>query len=479
MTATWGDYSRVVEKKEDGKEGPAHWQREPRRVVVPVPIETRTHELGGHKGVRLSVVARHLKTKNGAGEQLDGVRLVSVFLVNDRHPEGDGETKNQLFLFQSALELRCGEGFEPRPNLRGLDSSDLDECIADLQYKDAFEYSVGHGVSTQSVVVGDRCAEVHTTWMPTAEVEKVVAAAVPGDFDMKRLADCSTSAEVHEKLRPLADAYGKWIAGQDLDGLKGQRADVARALLANATAVQKRILDGLEVLKEPNALRAFRLANAAMEAQARQRGKLFSPPNTASPAWRPFQLAFILMNLRGVVDPTHADRERVDLLFFPTGGGKTEAYLGLAAFTLLFRRLKNPGLSSAGVSVLMRYTLRLLTLDQLQRAATLVCALELIRQASPSPKDLGEWPFEIGLWVGRAATPNRMGKKGDQDEHSARKRTQTYQRNTREPLAGADRELPVVWRAALQGLVPTRAQPRRAEGPPHPLRQPGRVRLRG
>ena len=432
VTVTWGDYVRVVEKKEDGKDGPGHWQREPRRVVVPVPVETRTHELSGHKGVRLSVVVRQLKTKNGASELLNGVRLVSVFLVNDRRPHGDGEAKNQLFLFQASLELKCAEGFVPRPNLRGVDSSDLDECIADLQYKDAFEYAVGHGVSTRCVVVGDRCAEVHTTWMPSAEVEKVVAAAVPGDFDMKRLADCASAAEVSEKLKPLADAYGKWIAQQDIDGLKGQRADVAKTLLANATAVQKRILDGLEVLKDPDALRAFRLANAAMESQARQRGKLFSPPNTAAPAWRPFQLAFILMNLRGVVDPTHADRERVDLLFFPTGGGKTEAYLGLAAFTLLLRRLKNPGLSSAGVSVLMRYTLRLLTLDQLQRAATLVCALELIRQASP--KDLGEWPFEIGLWVGRAATPNRMGKKGDRDEYSARKRTQAYQRNTREPL---------------------------------------------
>ena len=72
----------------------------------------------------------------------------------------------------------------------------------------------------------------------------------------------------------------------------------------------------------------------------------------------------------------HADREVVDLLFFPTGGGKTEAYLGLAAFTLVLRRLKNPGLSAAGVAVLMRYTLRLLTLDQLSRAAALICALD-------------------------------------------------------------------------------------------------------
>lgn len=104
------------------------------------------------------------------------------------------------------------------------------------------------------------------------------------------------------------------------------------------------------------------------------------------------------MNLPGLADPTHTDRDVVDLLFFPTGGGKTEAYLGLAAFALVLRRLKNSCISSAGLTVLMRYTLRLLTLDQLSRAATVICALELERQQDV--ETLGDWPFEIGLWVG-------------------------------------------------------------------------------
>src|SRR5260370_1201291 len=112
----------------------------------------------------------------------------------------------------------------------------------------------------------------------------------------------------------------------------------------------------------------------------------------------PFQVAFILMNLKGIAEPNHVDRAVVDLLFFPTGGGKTEAYLGLAAFTLVLRRLRHPGVTSAGLSVLMRYTLRLLTLDQLSRASTLICALELERQQHADK--LGPWPFEIGFWVG-------------------------------------------------------------------------------
>jgi hypothetical protein len=137
------------------------------------------------------------------------------------------------------------------------------------------------------------------------------------------------------------------------------------------------------------------------------------------------------MNLRGIAEPTSDDRKIVDLLFFPTGGGKTEAYLGLAAFTLVLRRLRNPGVASAGLSVLMRYTLRLLTLDQLSRAATLICALELERQKDVNK--LGDWHFEIGLWVGQAATPNKMGEKGDNNPESARSRTIRFVNDDRKP----------------------------------------------
>ena len=124
--------------------------------------------------------------------------------------------------------------------------------------------------------------------------------------------------------------------------------------------------------------------NRVMERSNRQRGATLNgkpPDQQKAPTWRLFQLAFILLNLDGLVDPAHPDRPIVDLLFFPTGGGKTEAYLGLAAFAIARRRLNNPGLEGAGLSVVMRYTLRLLTLDQLQRAAGLICALELERKA--------------------------------------------------------------------------------------------------
>jgi hypothetical protein len=163
------------------------------------------------------------------------------------------------------------------------------------------------------------------------------------------------------------------------------------------------------------------------------------PAAEPPPKWRPFQLACILLNLRGLADPTHSDRETADLLFFPTGGGKTEAYLGLAAWTIAHRRMTNGGLLGAGVTVLMRYTLRLLTLDQLSRAAGVVCALELMR-GEPAWQEggkrlLGDWPIEIGLWVGSAATPNRLGKTGDKRDDTAVARIRRFRKHGREAPA--------------------------------------------
>src|SRR5208283_3125378 len=137
----------------------------------------------------------------------------------------------------------------------------------------------------------------------------------------------------------------------------------------------------------------------------------------ANRSWYPFQLAFILFNLPSIARLDHPDRSEsrdavADLLWFPTGGGKTEAYLGLSAFTLAIRRLQGTveGRSGEnGVAVLMRYTLRLLTLQQFQRASTLICACEMLRREALDKGDprWGEDPFRIGLWVGQRTTPNR------------------------------------------------------------------------
>ncbi|MGZ8409622.1 MAG: helicase-related protein, partial [Hyphomicrobium sp.] len=206
----------------------------------------------------------------------------------------------------------------------------------------------------------------------------------------------------------------------------------------------QRIAGGIDVLVGTAVARsAFRFMNSAVAMAARRRnaGAGGDPAAMPEPVWRPFQLAFILMNLAGLIDRRHAEREIADLLFFPTGGGKTEAYLGLAAFVIAHRRLSASGLLGAGVAVIMRYTLRLLTLDQLARAAGVVCALELMRtdrryQDANSRPMLGTWPIEIGLWVGSDASPNKLGRRGDADETTAVGRVRRF-KNGRDKRAPA------------------------------------------
>ncbi len=349
------------------------------------------------------------------------------------------------FIFQASLEVQSPEPLVARPDIRGLSaeqgyasSIDPDQRVADLQYRDVCEYAVGHGIATQADVDAQgQCRCVRTRWIPAAEVELIAPAAIPDvELRMETLAQLADAASAKQALGAFADRYREWIDTQGgvLPSLSPRRREVAEALLHRGRMAAKRIDAGIDALADENVLRAFRLANRVMARAARRRfGPMQGKDEAAveTPTWRPFQLAFILMNLPGIVDPHHYDREIVDLLFFPTGGGKTEAYLGLAAFILVYRRLKNPGYASAGLSVLMRYTLRLLTLDQLSRAATLICALELERLKDPDT--LGPWPFEIGLWVGRAATPNRMGGPGDADPNCAYRKTIAFQNDDRKP----------------------------------------------
>lgn len=433
----WGDYKKVAAQDAEHPERKV-WQRSQRSHVrdVPLPSKELTRvELPESRGVCLYISARDVSNLGHEGGELpSGTRAISVFVVNERNPEAE-ERVDEGLIFQVHLGLKLEEAFVARPNLRGLVDDDSDERIADLQYRDAFEFSVGHGVSTHAIVDDNgKCRAVRSMWIPTAAVEKVDPTSISGvDLSMEKLATIKSGADAKAALGAFGTEYGSWIAAQRAAAPKQiRRAEVAKDLLDRCELARQRIERGIAELEDPLVLEAFRIANRTMAIAARQRSaqlKGWRPDQISPPVWRPFQLAFVLMNLRGIAKPTDGEREVLDLLFFPTGGGKTEAYLGLAAFTLALRRLRDPSVTSSGVSVLMRYTLRLLTLDQLGRAATLICALELERQKDV--EKLGKRPFEIGLWVGRKATPNRMGKKGDNDRSSARARTIAFQNDSR------------------------------------------------
>lgn len=421
----WGDYSvATVDNRTE-------WRRTPRtgKARLELPARTMTPKMvpvPDSGGLDLAVSVRPVTGDKGAHQ---GHRVVSVFVVNNRPPAGDGE-RDVAFAFQVELELHSSAPFIARSNVRGLQSNDGDERIADLQYRDVHEWAVGHGVATEAVLQGAACRVVRTCWIPRAEVERVEPALL-GDVElqMEELAKLADADSARARLGGLVTSYRAWIEQQRSARVaETRRQEVTDELLRRAGLACDRIDAGIALLAEPKVLQAFTLANKVMAVAARQRQSHQGQSGDA-PKWRPFQLAFVLLNLTAIARPEHADREIVDLLFFPTGGGKTEAYLGLAAFTLLHRRLTNAGIGGAGLSVLMRYTLRLLTLDQLGRASTLVCALELERKQRVDM--LGDWPFEIGLWVGRGATPNRMGRKGDNDRESARAKVIAYGNNER------------------------------------------------
>lgn len=433
VRVSWGDYHLRQEPADQ-------WERTPREESIGIELVKASEkpvekDVPKSDGLKIAYLARPVGLLAADSGVPAGARTVSVFLVNRRTPQ-PGVKKDEAFAFQVQLEISGDTEFLPRPDLRSQASGDWDERVADLQYRDTGEYSVGHNVATDAVLDGKKCCNVvRTCWIPQGEVERVEPAKMGVDLSMDNLAVLKDAADVSAKLSPLVTAYREWIKAQaaGVPGSPAKRKETGEELLNRANIAADRIQAGIDLLADPQCLNAFRIANKCMADAARQRQGVMQqkPPAEVKPTWRPFQLAFILMNLKAIANPADNDRETVDLLFFPTGGGKTEAYLGLAAFTLLLRRFRNPGIQSAGLSVLMRYTLRLLTLDQLGRAATLICALELLRRDDVDT--FGEWPFEIGLWVGRAATPNRMGKTGDNDPKTARFRTRKFWDSDRNP----------------------------------------------
>ncbi len=461
VDARWGAYQRGTSEEKLDRDGRSArvWKRRPCGGEQPVPIPAHGVIDAYRPDFEESeVLVRGLVRVRGAH------RLVTLFLVNAQ--QSDGGRSVERWLTQASLSVRAADG-APVFVRRSIDAvalaPEVDRAeLAGLEmlYRDAVELAVGHGVAVETTCrpeLPDRGVQITTTAMPAEEVPRTDAPA-PADFgadaaiaepfgraaqalDMQRLA-LAPSGELPGLLGPLADAYEVWIDRQErrladpgarLDG----HEDAAKRHLDDARAAAARIRDGIGALADPDVAAAFAFANHAMWQQRvhtiaadlrrrddrlKLRDAVASADQAPNRSWRPFQLAFVLLNLPALADPRHPERTGkaakglLDLLFFPTGGGKTEAYLGLTAFTLAIRRLQAPMGGRAGddgVAVLMRYTLRLLTLQQFQRATALLCACELRRRklfgdgrTAEQPR-WGATPMRIGLWVGRASTPNR------------------------------------------------------------------------
>ena len=436
-TASWGEYEKRerveeqvtepedntdIDREEDAdqtakmsKRKQYEWARFP--YSVEVPLGSLAEGRGGPEVVGEGVeVGWNVRT-------LRGNRVVSVFLVNTRTAPGGRRPPDEMWLYQPGLTVR-GQGapFLARTVGRTSIDPDADIASADVIYRKRVEFATGHGTAAAWEVdpaEPTRATTVRSQVIPEHEVPLVqpLAAKDIAPLDMDALAEARDGEAVSDLAAPMLGAYEAWIEDRrsEVSSVPSPDDAVAALHVDLAERCLLRMRRGVQLLTEDTvALEAFKFANRAMAMQRRRsvtvlrkrRGQ--EPLHSIRATWRPFQLGFILQCIEGIARPLADDRVIADLLWFPTGGGKTEAYLGLTAFTLAHRRLRDAlaGFdSSAGTSVLMRYTLRLLTIQQFQRATALLCACEVIREEDTTK--WGDTRFTIGLWVGESVTPNR------------------------------------------------------------------------
>lgn len=422
----WGEYIQRGDKKN------GTWRRKhiaDHTSIDLYPADGKRKRMNlksdGQGQVKLEWISRPLKDDSG--------RLaISLFLVN-RNSKPDG-LKDANCLFQPELVVsssQCDHPFSVRKLQIEQSYQPPDVAADNLLYRKQRVFGVGHGVSVNwdnESPDGRLAGKLFTKIIPVHQIPRVIPQEWTGEgsMDMQIIASSEDGEDLYTFLNPMLDEYQDWIEEQeDLletmeDELDGDLMHTGKDHLGLCRDSLNRMRKGLDLLRAEGENRevylAFCFANRVMATQriqsiwAREAGKKkdwSQGPKDIRPQWRPFQIAFILQAITGIVEPSHDDRKIADLLWFPTGGGKTEAYLGLAAFVMALRRIRKERdgkRGDAGVAVLMRYTLRLLTIQQFQRAAALICACEMERLKSPEL--WGYESFRIGLWVGGKNTPN-------------------------------------------------------------------------
>ncbi|OBK34230.1 helicase [Mycobacterium sp. 1245111.1] len=451
VKATWGRYQTFRQEDKDGRK--VQWSR---RIPFEKIVEFDVRGYDTHVALDPIPLEESVTLRVELFPRNDRV-IVELALSNDKVTDMNAPPGDWLFQTKLQVEANSGEAvFLPTRDVlqAGYDEQDEERQRLDLQYRHRLEFAVGRTTSVTWSEPTDangngirRAASVETNWLPTADIPQTKPGSA-GDAltSMRQLAELQ-AGEVEDAFAPLINGYLEWleeqksIAEQLPDHLQGPADDA----IAEAELAAGRLREGVDYLtSNPQALHAFRFMNRAMRDQ-RTRSQVairraaddsesidaavsaVESQGDAAASWRPFQLAFVLLQIPALTEPAHPFRSgeaaNVELLFFPTGGGKTEAYLGLAAYTFAIRRLQGKFDSEEGaldggdgVAVLMRYTLRLLTSQQFQRAAALVCAAELIRQEDETT--WGDKPFSIGLWVGTSVSPKRFAEAKSQVEEA-------------------------------------------------------------
>lgn len=373
----------------------------------------------------------------------NGYKMVSVYLHNNDKASGE-EKEYEKVMFQVEMLIadnRMKPIFVPEYICRKVELED------EYYYKGRPVYARGRGCaatwncSTNHV----NATAVRTSFIPDYEIPSVSAkiADMPVyAFSMLQMGLSKKKSEVLDHLRTLTSMYDKWINKilVNDDAMKDDKFKATgQAIIDKCIEANKRMNAGIDLIENnEKAYQAFLFMNQAMYLQ-RSITAFSKDYGSGIPCnlndymkdmpeqgrkrdhseWRPFQIAFILLNLYGIIDGESPERDIVDLLYFPTGGGKTEAYLGLIAFTIAYRRLtaaeETEYEKDGGVTVFLRYTLRLLTTQQRDRLMRLIVAMERLREREPEL--YGKERITIGFWVGGNVTPNRFSDYSETDSY--------------------------------------------------------------
>lgn len=404
-------YKDDIEEMNENKKGRiCFWKRDNKEFEYKVSTCTSSN-IEILPDIRLRTFV-HLDSENNN-------RIITTTLTNERKcKEKEQETVAENTVMQAEVRLLAEPGINTFVEVgRQLEIKNNPELLElDMLYSQETCYAQGHGCSVNWDNSNSSPAWIESSFMPEYNLCQMKPKEIKDNpvFNMKYLYTAEHD-EIIMNLNRFMDEYNAWISEKESDS-KGPQynvyADIAGDNLDKCRNIEARIRHAISLLADGNsfAWRAFRLANEAMymqryksiEKQNSTNG-VTSPIDDTKINWYPFQLAFMIMEIPSFVEPDGADRKIVDLLWFPTGGGKTEAYLGIAAFEIFYRILSNPDKCN-GVSVIMRYTLRLLTIQQFERASILICACELLRKRYDLPGD----EISIGLWVGNKFTPGSI-----------------------------------------------------------------------
>ncbi|MEA3385274.1 MAG: helicase-related protein [Thermodesulfobacteriota bacterium] len=346
----------------------------------------------------------HVKWRPYSNSSCEGY-IVTISVVNTavaKKITHDGWEETHLFQLSFECHKQAGDIKPyPRNEIHNMEQEDKE---FDLLYSDKTIYAIGHGVSPDWESKAGEIECIKASFIPSLEVPLMKTEVSEIDKETLQLSRLAKTYQDSEKIRQslysFTKAYKKWIDDllpeEEQKKMTQEQSDVAKGMLDRLDKSATRMNAGIKCLGDPVVARAFSFAHKAMIDYMKIR-------KVENPSWRPFQLGFLLQTLPSLIDENSPDRDLVDLLWFQTGGGKTEAYLVIIAFLVSYRRMLFPE-TGAGTVVIMRYTVRLLTIQQFQRASILICALELLRRKNPEL--LGHEPITAGLWVGAGSSPN-------------------------------------------------------------------------